>query len=229
MNSNRKTAIIVGVLFIIGTVAGILGGAVFLGPFLDAPVDFTNVSENENQVIIGAFFVLIMGVALVPVPFILFPIFKKHNEALALGYVVFRVLEFVTYIGTVLSVLLLLTLSQEYVQAGALDVSYFQTSGTLLLEAGVWIDAIRVIVFSLSALILNYVLYRSKLIPRWLSGWGLVAATLHLAGGLDAFGSLTGMPLMGTFLAFNVCILVQEMVWAVWLIVKGFNPSAIAS
>jgi len=228
MNTYRKTAIIVGVLFIIGTAAGVLS-AVFLGPFLDAPVNFTNVSENENQVMIGAFLVLIMGVALVPVPFILFPIFKKHNEALALGYVVFRVLEFVTYIGTIISILLLLTLSQEYVQAGAPDVSYFQTSGTLLLEAGVWIDSIRTIVFSLSALILNYVLYKSKLIPRWLSGWGLVAATLHLAGGLDAFGSLTGMPLLGTFLAFNAAIMVQEMVWAVWLIVKGFNPSAIAS
>ena len=140
MNTYRKTAIIVGVLFIIGTVAGILS-LVVAGSILDDPDYLVNVSANENQIIIGALFVLIMGFALAMVPVMMFPIFKKYNEALALGYVVFRgALETVTYIAMVISRLLLLTLSQEFVKAGAPDASYFQTLGTLLLEADDWMD-----------------------------------------------------------------------------------------
>ncbi len=83
------------------------------------------------------------------------------------------------------------------------------------------------IVFSLSALILNYILYRSKLIPRWLSGWGLIGATLYLGSGfLPLFGH---DPRSTIYLLMEAPLALQEMVLAVWLIVKGFNPSAIAS
>jgi hypothetical protein len=221
----RKTARIVGVLFIIGTVAGILS---FVGMGPQATPDYlVNVSANGNQIITGALLVLIMGVALAPVPVLLFPILKKYNESLALGYVVFRVLEVVTYFGVVLSWLLLVTLSREYVQAGAPDASYYQTLGTLIQAVGEWFDPILVMVFSISALILNYVFYRTKLIPRWLSGLGLFGATLHFAEGvLTLFGfpdiSVLGIPVF-------LPIALQEMVYAVWLIAKGFNPTAIDS
>lgn len=222
MNSVNRTARIVGVLFIIGTVAGILS-LVFTGPILDAPDYLSKVSANESQIIIGALFVLIMGFALAMVPVMMFPLFKKHNEALALGYVVFRgALETFIYIAVVVSWLLLITLGREYVEAGAPDASYFQTLGALLLEARSWIDQISAIVFSLGALMFYYMFYQSKLIPRWLSGWGLIGATLVLAVGvLGVFGFALGI--------LWVPLAVQEMVLAVWLIVKGFNSSAIAS
>ena len=222
MNTSKKTARIVGVLFIIGTVAGVLS-VVFTGPILDDPDYLMKVSADENQIIIGALLVLIMGFALAMVPVVLFPIFKKHNEALALGSVVFRgALEAGAYIALVISWLLLLTLSQEYVKAGAPDASYFQTLGTLLLEAADSIGQILSIVFSLGALMIYYLFYQSKLIPRWLSVWGLIGAILYLAA-----------PLLGMFgseleILFAPLAL-QEMVLAVWLIVKGFNSSAIAS
>ncbi len=221
----RKTARIVGVLFIIATVAGILS-FVGMGP-QDTPDYLVNVSANGDQVITGALLVLIMGVAIAPIPVMLFPILKKYNESLALGYVVFRVLEVVTYIGVVISWLLLLTLSQEYVQAGAPDASYFQTLGTLIQAVGAWIDPILVIVFSISALILNYVFYQSKLVPRWLSGLGLFGATLHLAEGVLAMFGFPDISVLGIPLFLPIAL--QEMVYAVWLIVKGFNPSAIDS
>ena len=222
MNTNKKTARIVGVLFIIGTVAGILS-VVFTGPILDDPDYLIKVSANENQIIIGALLVLIMGFALAMVPVMLFPILKKYNEALALGSVVFRgALEAVTYIAIVISWLLLLTLSQEYVKAGAPDASYFQTLGTLLLEALDGIGQILSIVFSLGALMIYYLFYQSKLIPRWLSVWGLIGSILYLA-----------VPLLGMFGSvleiLYAPLALQEMVFAVWLIVKGFNSSAIAS
>jgi len=221
MNTNKRTARIVGVLFIIGTLAGVL--SFFGGTIIDDPDYLIKVSENENQIIVGALFILIMGFALAMVPVMMFPIFKKFNEALALGYVVFRgALETVTYFGGVISWLLLITLSQEYVKAGAPDASYFQTLGTLLLEAADWIDYISTLAFGLGALMFYYLLYQSKLIPRWLSGWGLIGAILVLAVGLLAMFGLD-LAILWAPLAL------QEMVLAVWLIVKGFNPSAIAS
>ena len=80
LESNRKTAIIVGGLFIIGTLAGILS-VVFTGSILDDPDYLIKVSANANQLIMGALFVLLMGLALAMVPVMMFPIFKKHNEA----------------------------------------------------------------------------------------------------------------------------------------------------
>ena len=225
MSSYKKTARIVGVLFIIGTVAGILS---FIGMGPQASPDYlVDVSANGNQVITGALLVLVMGVAIAPIPAMLYPILKKYDESLALGYVVFRVLEVVTYIGVVISWLLLVTLSQEYVLAGAPDASYYQTLGTLIQAVGEWIDPILVIVFSISALILNYVFYRSKLVPRWLSGLGLFGATLHLAEGVLAMFGFPEFSVLGIPLFLPIAL--QEMVYAVWLIVKGFNPSAIDS
>ena len=221
MNSSRKIAILVGVLFLIGTVAGVLS-VVFTGPILGAPDYLSKVAASKNQLIIGALLVLLMGFALAMVPVMMFPIFKKHNEVLALGSVVFRgVLEAVTYIAIVISWLLLLTLSQEYVKAGAPDASYFQSLGTLLLEAVNWINQILAIVFSLGALMIYYLFYQSKLIPRWLSAWGLIGAILYLATPLlGMFGS--GLEILMAPLAL------QEIVLAIWLIAKGFNQSAIA-
>jgi hypothetical protein len=167
--------------------------------------------------------VLTMGFTLAMVPVMMFPIFKKHNEALALGYVVFRgALETVTCIAMVTCWLFLITVSQEYVKAGTSDTSYFQTLGTILLKATDQILSIGSIVFSLGALMVYYLFYQSKLIPRWLSVWGLIGAILYLAEPLIfMFGSK--LEILFALLA------VQEMVLAVWLIVKGFNPSAIAS
>jgi hypothetical protein len=224
----RKTAAVVGVLYIIGTVAGILS-VVFTGPILNAPDYLSKVSASENQIILGALFVLTMGLALALVPVMLFPILKKINEALALGYIVFRgALETVTYMVMVIAWLFLILLSQEYVKAGAPEISYFQTLGVLFLKGNDSISSILVIVFCLGALMLYYLLYQSKLIPRWISGWGFISILLHLTTGFLILFNLMS-PFSTIDLVMNFSIFLQEMVMAVWLIVKGFNQTAIAS
>ena len=224
--SQHKTAIIVGILFIIGTVAGVLS-VVFTSSILNAPDYLTKIAVNENPITIGALLILTMGLALALIPALVFPIFKKHNESLALGYVVFRgALETVIYIVSAISMLLLIPLSQEYGKAGAPGASYFQTLSTLL--KGVADLPILIFVFSLGALIFYSLLYKSNLIPRWLSVWGLIAIIMHLATGfLIIFGLQTDFDTSN--LIMNFPIFLQEMVMAVWLIVKGFNPAAIAS
>jgi hypothetical protein len=219
MNSNRKTARTIGALFIIATIAGLLSVA-GTGP-LHTPDYLINVVAHENQIVMGALLVLVMGIAIAFIPVVLFPILKKQNESLALGYVIFRVFEVVTFIAIAISFLLLLTLSREYVQAGTSNVSHYQTLGGLLLAAVDWTNFVTIIVFSLSALILNFMFYRSKLIPRWLAGWGFIGAALHLAGGLLGMFDLEQVGLLAAPIAL------QEMVYAIWLIVKGFDESAI--
>jgi hypothetical protein len=167
---------------------------------------------------------LIWALAIVGIIVTLFPILKKYNETLALGFSALRFIEAISAIIHSIIGLSLLTLSQEYAATGFPDVSYFQTAGTLFLAARDWAFLIGAgLVWSLSALLLNYLLYQSKLIPRWLSVWGLVGAALSLANYLPQFFGIDSIEI----LFFPIAV--QEMVFAVWLIVKGFNSSAIAT
>ncbi len=221
MNANIKTARIIGALFIIATVAYSLS-VILLDPILGDSDYLTKVSANKNLLVIGALLVLIDAVAVAGIAIVIYPVLKKHNEALALGYVSARIGESVLFSVNVIATLTLLILSQEFVKAGAPDTSYYQTLGTVLLAAGNWAYLLGLgLAFALSALILNFVLYQSKLIPRWLSAWGFVGAALVFTNYLlESFGT---NPVEILFLP----IAVQEMVFAVWLIVNGFNLSEI--
>jgi len=220
MDSNRKTAIIVGVLFITATVSSLLSGV--FSTSITSPDYLTAVSANENQVLIGVLFQLTLTASVVAIPIMMFPILKKHDESLALGYVGVRIFEGFFDAVIAISLLLLVTLSREFVNAVAPVTSYFQTSGALLLALYEWSSVPENFPYGLGALILNYLLYKTKLIPRWLSVWGLIGAILMLATGL--------IRMFDPSLIYGALpILVNEMVLAVWLIVKGFNSSAIAS
>jgi len=114
MNTYKKTARIVGTLFITATVASSLG-FVILDPILNAPDILVNISANITQVIMGVLLLLINCAAVVVIPVMLFPILKKHNEALAVGYLGSRIIESVILIVGSICLLSLLTLSQEFV------------------------------------------------------------------------------------------------------------------
>lgn len=226
MNTYRKNATIVGILFILGTVFGILS-VIFIQPVANAQDHFAVVTSNENRVIIGAIFILMMGLVLAMVPVVLFPILKKVNEVLALGYVVFRgALETATYMGTTACWLLLVPFAQGYAETS--NASAFQNLAASLQQVEGGIDIIRIIGFSLGALMLYSMLYTSNLVPRWISVWGFIAILPNLATAfLDVFGLMDASMSGGTFV-LNFPIFLQEMVMAVWLIVKGFSPSGIA-
>lgn len=226
MNSYRKTAIIVGVLFITATATAILSG-VLLGPTLDDPDYLTAVSDHENQVIIAMLLELILAVSVVGIGVLLFPILKRYMESLALGYVSIRLIEAIFIIVASISLLSLSSVSQEYI-AGDLDASYYEPVGTLLLELRDWAHVFGTLIFlGLGGVPLNYLLYQSKLVPRWLSGWGLIGATLILLTGVWGLFGLSLTSTTTSFLALPIAV--QEMVFAVWLIVKGFTPQDITS
>jgi len=228
MNKDRKTAIIVGVLFLLGF-AGTFG-PVMVKPILDSPSYLAELSQNKNLVLVGALFQLIMAFACAGIAIALYPILKRHSEALALGAVGFRIMENIFQIVAALALLSLLTLSQESAGADALAAPTFQTAGAALLAVHFWAALVLShFGFGLGALMYYYAFYRSKLIPRWLSGWGIVAITLHFAAAfITMFTQID--PFSGSPTLFlSIPIGLQELTLAVWLIVIGFNPSAIAS
>jgi len=230
MTPYRKTAVIVGILFIVGTVAGVLSGALTEPIRGDATYPL-NIDAGETQWIIGTLLVLLMGLALAMVPVTLYPLFRKRNEALALGAVLFRgALEAVCELLLVISMFLLLIVSELYGKTGA-DAATTQALGALLIAAGEWIQMIAGIVFSVGALMIFALFYQTRLIPRGLSIWGLVGGVLYFAAKLvSLFGPLHTAPTIESGIGLlMIPTAVLEMVFAVWIIVKGFNPSATAA
>jgi hypothetical protein len=227
MNTYRKTAITAGTLFIVCTIASILGPTLAIS--VNSPDYLNQLAGNSNQIITAALLEFIWAAAGAGIAIGLYPLLKKYNGALALGSVGFRVVENVFVLIGTLSLLSLLTLSQEFITAGAPEASSFQTLGTLLVAVRDWqLHVISGLAFSLGVLMYYAILYRSNLIPRWLSGWGVLGAVLSLAATvLASFTRDFGMESVHTYL--NVPIGLQELVFAVWLIAKGFNPSAIAA
>jgi hypothetical protein len=226
MNTHRKTAILAGALFLI-SYFGVFAGSAISGPILDAPDYLTNIYPNRTQVIIGEFIWLLNDAAIVGIAVVLFPLLKKHSETLALGYVGIRVIEAATLVVGKISALSLITLSQDYIAAGAPDASYFQALGASALAERNWAGQINVPFFVLSALTLYYLLYQSKLLPRFIPIWGFIAVAALIAANLLPLPDLTEgfHPAQLLFLP----IVLNELFLGIWLIVKGFTPSAIAS
>lgn len=227
MNTYRKTAIIVGALFIVCTVASILGPTLVIS--INSPDYLNQLAGNSDQIITAALLEFIWAAAGAGIAIGLYPLLKKYNGALALGSVGFRVVENIFVLIGTLSLLSLFTLSQEYIAAGSPEASSFQTLGAMLLAVRNWqLHVITGLSFSLGVLMYYAILYRSNLIPRWLSGWGVLGAVLALAATvLSSFTRDFGLESPDTYL--HIPIGLQEMVFAVWLIAKGFNPSVTAT
>lgn len=221
MKPYRMTAVIVGVLYIIGTASGILS-LVFTRNLLAGEDFLTKIAADPSQLNLGAFFVLLMGLSLTAMPVFLYPLFKKKNEALALGMVVFRgPLEGSIYILMVVSWLMLGVISKEFTAVGA-EAASLQVIGNVLLQATDIMSPVLTIVFIIGAMLLYTLFYLTKLIPRWLSGWGLIGAVIYVAVDLlKLFGLNLHLDMLYIPLAM------QEMAMALWLIIKGFNQAAL--
>ncbi len=225
--TDRKTAAVVGVLFIIGTVSGVLMVPVI--SILGAPDHLARIAANEGQLIFAALLKFIMGVACAGIGLALYPILKKYNEGLAMGAAGFRTIEGMVNVVGALGYVALLALGQEFVKAGAPESSYFQTADVLINAGADWLTNVAVLLtWCIGALMYYAVFYQYKLVPRWLTVWGLVGCTSTILSCLLVMFHL--IPPAGTIqVILSLPMLPQEMVFAVWLIAKGVNPSPVAS
>jgi len=228
VNSNKKSAKIVGVLFILAAVTAVIGLLLY-DPILNGPDYLIKGSEHANQVILGAVFELILVVSAIGTSTTMFPFLRKYNETIALWHVCFRFLEAVIITIGVISVLSLLTLSREFVASGATDTTSFLASGILLKAVHDWTFLLGPnLMLGINTIMYSYIFYKSRLVPRFISILGMTGATLVFAAGLlEMFGVFSQVSVWGGILSLPVAA--NEMILAVWLIFKGFNESAIAS
>ena len=233
MNTYIKNAVMAGILYFLGTVFGVLGstigGKVLSSLTLSKPfvgVDMLSlVAANSSRITGGAFFYLMMQISLVTMTVFLYPIFRKDSEELAMGMVLFRgALEGTWYFVTALGFLALVALGNEYIATGA-DSAALQSMGNVSYQFQVRLAPVGPIFFLIGATCLYLSFYRTRLMPRWLSVWGLIAVVFYMASTLLKFFHMDA----GYGFYLEMVMAPQEMVMAVWLIVKGFNPSAIAA
>lgn len=226
MKSYRGNAIAVGVLFILCSVASILS-IVPLGATVSAPVDFATLAGSDSAVVMTALIEFVWAATGMGIAIALYPVLRLFDPTLALGSVAGRVVENVFILLGTLSLLALLTVSQQ--AAGSAAPSSFQSTGDALVAVREWAPGfVAGLAFVVGTFLYNFVMYRSRLVPRWLSGWGLVGAVLSLVAYLYiGFTQDFGFTTVNNVLSAPIGL--QEMVLAVWLIVKGFNQSAVRS
>lgn len=223
MESLKKTSIIVGSLFIIATVTAILTIPI-LGTTLETPLDHNIITENENQIGLAALFWIILAISVTGIGFMMYPILKKYDEGIALGYISFRLTESLCIIISTIMVVSILTISKDYI-AGTLDATNYQSIGSLLLALQYWSFEIGTLFFlGFGGLFIYYPLYKLNLVPKLLSIWGLIGAVCILFYGILGVFSLTADSMILNILAAPIAI--QEIVFAVWLIIKGFNSNS---
>jgi hypothetical protein len=228
MNSNRDIAILVGVLYLLAAVTAIIGFALYQ-PILNDPDYILKGAAHETQVIWGAFNELILAFSVIGISVLMFPIINKENESIAIGYVCFRLLEAILIIIGMISLLSIVTLSQEFETAAAPNGSSYLIAGKSLVILHNWTFLFGPnLALGPGTLMMSYFLYDSKLVPRFISVLGLVGGTLVLACALLViFGVFLQVSVWGAILAFPV--FAYEMSLAVWLIAKGFNSSVVYS
>jgi hypothetical protein len=222
-----------GVLYFLGTAFGVLSGVIggdvvssfsFGKPLVG--VDLLGiVAANSSRITGGSLLILIMGISLMAMTVFLYPIFGKDSKELAMGMVLFRgALEGTFYFISALGFLALVLLGNEYITAGA-DAAALQSLGNVLYWFQGRLAPTGTILFLIGAVCLYISFYRTRLIPRWLSIWGFIGVVFFMASALLKFFNMDS----GIGFYLEMVLAPQEMVMAVWLIVKGFNPKAIAA
>jgi hypothetical protein len=226
--SSKISARIIGVLFLLAAVTAVIGLTLY-DPILNGPDYLRNGSEHANQVVLGALMELILVVSAVGTATTMFPLLRQYNETIALWHVCFRFLEAIVITVGVISVLSLLTLSQEFVAAGAPDPSSYHSSGIILKAIHDWTFMLGpLFMLGINTVMYSYIFFKTRLVPRFISILGLTGGiSVFICSLFVMFGVFPQISFWGAILAVPVAA--NEMILAVWLIVKGFNEKSIAT
>ncbi len=222
LNNYRTTARVVGIVYILGFVVGLVGIGLFTS-ILGAPDHLSRVSANSMLLGFAAVLWLMAVIGDAAHGVLMFPVLKQHSERMAIGYLAFRIVDAVFIAVMVLFVLIQIPLGSEYLKAVASDAPFLHALSAVFSQAQQYAYQIGMSALGVSGLMLCYTLYRAKLLPAWLAIWGLVGYATILVGMLSAvmgsgLGDLSSYP-GGLW----------EVFVGVWLIVKGFNAPIIAS
>jgi len=223
MNTHKTAARTFGIFFIITFLSYGIGGAL-IDSIVTVPDFLSNVYANQTQIVAGVILMAIVHSFLnIGLPIIMLPILEPYSKRLAYGYLSAAIMATTILAVGTLFLLMLIPLSDGYVNAGSSAAPYFESIGLLLTQGGSYAYHMGMALWAIGGLLFVSVLYKSKLVPRPLSIWGIIGYAILLVGSiLEIFGhnavvELIGVAPGGLF----------EIVLSIWLIIKGFNSSAI--
>ena len=219
MKTNRRTAIFLGILFIFHFIFGIFSSV----PALEKPGYLVKLSEIDMQVLIAIFCQAAMAVVYVLITVLFYPIVRQHSKRLGVGYFGFRIIGAGFLFAGIGSLLLLLWLSQTFVAAGQANLEYFEIIAELLRRGRDILNHIAMILpWSIGGLILYYSLLKIKLIPRWLSIWGIIGSAFTLTATVLLMLNIITI-VNPIYFIMNAPIAFCELIVALLLIFRGFN------
>jgi hypothetical protein len=225
--SSRRLAVTAGMLYLITHITSI-GAFALYEPILNNP-GYIAGSGSDTQVLLGVLFEIILGLAVVGTAVTLFPVMKRWNEGVALGYAGLRTLEAGIIAVGVIPLLAIVTLRQQMVEAVAADPATLTTISNTLVALYQWTVLLGPgLVCGTNTVLMAYLMYRSRLVPRFIPVLGLIGGPLiFIMNAAKMFGSVEQNSPLLLFAVFP--IFAWEVSLAVWLIVKGFKQSAAAS
>lgn len=220
MNKDKAIGRIIGALFLFAIIGNLIGSELLDAIVMSSDYYLTTY-PNKTNVIIGVLFEILVSVAVVGIGVLSYQIFKKYNETVATGYLAIRIVEAAITIPLVLCSLTLLTLSQNHLGGSPLDISNFELLGTLAQELRTWTLMIYIIFFALGGLLFYSLTFRTRLLPRYISIWGLIGLTLAIAGTVyNLFNNNSLPPEM-----YAMPMGLNEIFLGFWLLVRGFNTA----
>jgi hypothetical protein len=223
----RTTALVAGIFYLL-TFAASIPALILLGPVLDNP-DYIISSGADTRVLAGGLLDVVTALACIGTAVALYPVVKRQNEGLALGFVTSRMYEAAVIMIGVVSILAVVTLRQDVGGASATDTAPLLSVGRSLVAVHDWTFLLGPgFAPALNALLLGTLLYRSRLVPRVIPLLGLIGAPLLLAAfTANAFG-LTEQVSAWSLIA-TLPVAAWELAVGVWMTFKGFRPSPITT
>ena len=222
----RKAEIMVATLFLVTAAASIAGGLI-LESILTAPNYLAGISPNTAAVAWSALLLSINNIGIVFIAVFMYPLLRKLDETLAVGYVAMRIIEGTVMMFGIVATLMLLPLSAEFIKAGAPLSSWYVTLGNSLLQARLMgLTEVSLPLLGLGGIIFTWLLFRFKMVPRVISGVGLVGYALVLFGGLASWFGLIdpapGSAGLGGIIAVPVALF-EIILLPFWLYFRGFK------
>jgi hypothetical protein len=227
VNSARKTALVTGVFFIITIIPSPIAQFVLYDSVLN-DVDYIVGAGADANVRLGAFLEVIIAIAIIGTAVTLFPLLKRQHESFALGYVAARIFESTMIVVGIIGLLSVVTLRQEFAGVAGAEAASLVEVGRSLVAIHDWTFLLGPgLMPGLNDIMLGYLLYASRLVPRALALLGIVAGPVHFASFVAVLLGVIEAASVGQVIA-SIPVAAFEVILGIWLIVRGFNPSAVA-
>lgn len=204
-----------------------IAGIFSVAPAIDSSKYLTEAAANSNQVIVGAIFQFIMALAYLGIGILLYPIIKRFSSSLAIGFFSLRIIAASLVIFGTILLLSILTLSQEFVKSASQNIMEFEALGNLLKITRDYINHVfMILVLCFGNFMLYLLLIKSKLIPLWLSLWGLLGGLLSAIASIMLLFQVFEV-ITTEYLILNMPTALLELILGIWLMMKGFDKRAL--